>query len=349
MKKKKVVRPMSIDMDDSASVLAVESPLANILKLCEERIAPHFHKADWDALDYQEQHVKRANSVALFGSLAVILAIGELVITEGDSLLNLWFEYFLSFVEIVLVGWLVALILQGLRQYLKQEWLLERYKAERLRLLKFSFILEPAMWDGNKRDEDICTDRLSQQVEEITLSTFTSPECWLAEGQAPYVYQAPTQSLTPEQLDSLLKYFQGKRIRFQKDYFGGAVQRHTRRDRKTRIAAPALFFGSVAFVIAHVAIEVAQGAPFANRFFIFLAAALPALGALFRTVRSANEAARNASRFEANHRALLKLEERIQQASTPADLFRELGFCEQILEADHREWTRLMTEAEWFG
>jgi hypothetical protein len=29
--------------------------------------------------------------------------------------------------------------------------------------------------------------------------------------------------------------------------------------------------------------------------------------------------------------------------------FREMGFCEQVLEADHREWQRLMVEAEWFG
>jgi hypothetical protein len=244
---------------------------------------------------------------------------------------------------------LVCLILQGLRRYLKQEWLLERHKAERLRLLKFNFILEPAMWDGNQADEEICIDRLSQQVEEITLSTFTSPECWLAEGQAPFVRPAPTQALPAEQLDSLRKYFQENRIRFQKDYFGGAAQRHTRRDRQTRIAAPTLFFGSVAFVIAHVAIEVAQGTHFANQLFIFLAAALPALGALFRTVRAANESARNASRFEANHRTLLKIEERVNLASNQTELFRELGFCEQVLEAEHREWTRLMTEAEWFG
>lgn len=35
-------------------------------------------------------------------------------------------------------------------------------------------------------------------------------------------------------------------------------------------------------------------------------------------------------------------------ADGPA-IFRELGFCEQVLESDLPEWMRLMVEAEWFG
>jgi len=30
-------------------------------------------------------------------------------------------------------------------------------------------------------------------------------------------------------------------------------------------------------------------------------------------------------------------------------VYCELGFCEQVLEADLCEWMRLMIEAEWFG
>jgi len=45
----------------------------------------------------------------------------------------------------------------------------------------------------------------------------------------------------------------------------------------------------------------------------------------------------------------LKLSERLREANDPDTVFREIGFCEQTLEADLREWLRLMVEAEWFG
>jgi hypothetical protein len=41
--------------------------------------------------------------------------------------------------------------------------------------------------------------------------------------------------------------------------------------------------------------------------------------------------------------------ERLRGASDSLTVFRDVGFCEQILEPDLREWLRLMVEAEWFG
>ena len=82
---------------------------------------------------------------------------------------------------------------------------------------------------------------------------------------------------------------------------------------------------------------------------MLVAASLPVLGAGFRTLRTAHEYARNASRFEATHDALSALSDRLRKAKDAPTIFRELGFCEQVLEADLREWMRLMVEAEWFG
>jgi hypothetical protein len=80
-----------------------------------------------------------------------------------------------------------------------------------------------------------------------------------------------------------------------------------------------------------------------------VAATLPVCGAGIRAIRGVLEYGRNASRYEATHNVLVKLSERLREAKDAAGVFREIGFCEQILEADLREWLRLMVEAEWFG
>jgi hypothetical protein len=96
---------------------------------------------------------------------------------------------------------------------------------------------------------------------------------------------------------------------------------------------------------------------------VFLAAATPVVGAAFRTVRSANEFSRHEIRYRAKYIGLSlqvkKLNDEAQALEpgaakpVPPDdaqrIFLELWGTEQIMESEHREWLRLMIEAEWFG
>jgi hypothetical protein len=116
-----------------------------------------------------------------------------------------------------------------------------------------------------------------------------------------------------------------------------------------------LFFGSIAFVLVHFCIELVgwRTGGLADvgiaKATLILAATLPVCGAGIRVIRGVLEYGRNASRYESTHNVLLDLSERLREADNPATVFREIGFCEQALEAEHREWVRLLVEAEWFG
>jgi len=66
-------------------------------------------------------------------------------------------------------------------------------------------------------------------------------------------------------------------------------------------------------------------------------------------LRTAYEFARNTSRFRAKYVALERLAERLQRENDPAALWYAMWCCEQMMDAEHREWLRLMIEAEWFG
>jgi hypothetical protein len=80
-----------------------------------------------------------------------------------------------------------------------------------------------------------------------------------------------------------------------------------------------------------------------------LAACLPVLGAGIRTLHTASEGRRNAIRFQAKYYTLEKLREELQGVSDADTAFRLLWQCERLMDNEHREWLRLMIEAEWFG
>jgi SMODS and SLOG-associating 2TM effector domain 1 len=104
-------------------------------------------------------------------------------------------------------------------------------------------------------------------------------------------------------------------------------------------------------VIAHAVLQ--NGALIAKETWLrqmtFLAAGLPAFAAAIRIHRDTREYRRNALRHKATYNALDVLDRRLQAETTPAGIFRTIGFCEQVLEADTREWMRLISESEWFG
>ena len=330
------------DMDDSQDMPAA-GPLRDILQHCQENLLPAYQRADAAALLLQKKYRRRALAVAILGSAAVVLATIELsgLVTAG------W----LALLEAAAALLTVLIVLVGMGAFQKEEWLLERYKAESLRLLKFRFLIE-GVWSASPAEVQHCKDRLCDDVEEISTTTFSGLQGWVAQGTIPGVHLPPpsASALSPGNLEGLIRYYRRKRLHYQMAYLSKAVGRDQKRDRHTRLVGPALFFGSVAFVLAHLAVHFQPGTEGVwGKLLILVAAALPVMGAGFRIYRAANEFARNAARFESVHYTLCGLSERLRGVSDAPAGFRELGFCEQTFESDVREWMRLMVEAEWFG
>jgi hypothetical protein len=133
-------------------------------------------------------------------------------------------------------------------------------------------------------------------------------------------------------------------------------------DRITRYLPPAFFFGSVLAALVHFGSAVA--ADELMRFgyelplvhdettsvvLIGLAITLAVFGSGVRTFRGAHEFSRNTTRFRAKLVALDHLARALRDEPNPVAIHRHLWYSEQILESEHREWLRLMSDAEWFG
>ena len=327
--------------------------LAEALEVCERTVNKVYRAADAEAQHYQRNHHVITVLAATFGTIAVLLAIVQLSSFVRERVfLTVSGEFVAALIA------LVAVIL-GLVASFQRRYLLERHKAERYRLLKFSFLIDPMLYSGCETDAKHQMDRLGQGVVDIAASTHHTLDAWVRQDDLSKI-PADTRA-SHHTLSTLVDYYLAKRLDQQITYFSQAAQ-HIGWERYTR-HLPALFFfisvllafGHFAFAIyergeAHARSSVAssdQG--HVGELLIVLAACFPVLGAGIRTMHTASERRRNAMRFEAKRYALEKLREELQGATDAAMIFRLLWQCERIMEVEHREWLRLMIEAEWFG
>jgi len=339
------------EMYDSPSDMPSGQPLRDALMLCRNTVEVDYHKADASALRHQRYHRLVTVIAAIFGTTAVLLAIVQLSgLFKGAWLLQV------SGIAVALA--LIAVIL-GLVSSQRLNWLLERHRAERYRLLKFRFLIAPALWSGGKEKAKAWTNQFIDEVANIRALNRQALRLWIDEDEVP---QAPTplpHSKTDKNIiRELIEYYQKKRLGVQMDYFARRAFRNVRVHRYTWFLPPLFFFFSVLAALGHFVYNIATSAhdlqanAATSNFivlFVVLAAAFPVIGAGIRSLRTAYEFARNNSRFRAKHVALSRLAERLRQENDPEALFRDLWSCEQILESEHREWLRLMIEGEWFG
>jgi hypothetical protein len=211
---------------------------------------------------------------------------------------------------------------------------------------------------GNHR-----VDQLSQEVVDIAAMTRRALDVWVVRDD---VANIPRESQTADATRSaLVEYYLVKRLNQQITYFAQAG-RNIGWQRYTYHLPALCFFASVLLALTHFALAIyeqggnhnqslaqhmdrPQDHSFVGELLIVLAACLPVLGAGIRTLHTASERRRNAIRFQAKYYTLEKLRQELQQETDADAIFRLLSQCERIMEIEHREWLRLMIEAEWFG
>jgi hypothetical protein len=258
-----------------------------------------------------------------------------------------------------------------------------RHKAERFKFLKFRFLIDPHLWGADPAERERTVQWLKYSADKIAKLTDEELETWAEHGILP---EEPA-SLAGSQADAytlykLVDYYLTKRCRNQLKYFKRKARQFSSRDRYVRALPRLLFFGSIFAALMHFSLdlfetyvrppEAAQAAAATAQAasaisltvaLILVAASLPVIGAGVRTFRSAYQLARNTSRYKAAFEAIKLPAERLERDAQRLyglyaegyttidahDVFRDMWRCEQILEAEHREWLRLMMEAEWFG
>jgi hypothetical protein len=336
------------DMVDTPADQRRWPSVVKLLEPCEAAVGSAFREADLAALQHQKTHRLLAKLAAGFGTIAVLFAIVNMAFP------GLVVGPLLVVVEFIAVGAAATAVVLGLLSSRLPNWLIERYKAERLRLAKFRFIIDPMIWIADQPTRQRHAERLYTDVQQIRtlkakdllreLEKENPPE--------PPPEAAVAQTVSPQGLDELVDYYRVKRLLFQRDFFLRCIADNERLDLLTRYLPPILFFGSVLAVLAHFAYDllpIEKKSEDLSRFCIFLAAALPTLAGGVRTLRTAYEFARNSSRYRAKVVALNRLDDILRDETNSWSKLRELWFCEEILDFEVRECCRLMIESEWFG
>ncbi len=298
-----------------------------------------YERADAAAMRHQRRHRIIVDIVAVTGTLAVVL--GSITLTQPVGFTAVRFS------EAVAAAAAIVAVALGLWAGSQRRWLLERHKAEQLRLIAFRalvrFVGEPG------RDIARWRDAVRDDVAQMQRRSLPELAAWIADETPAEVYQALDENVRSEEaLRAVVAEFARDAIDGQRTYFLRRAQLNERWDTRTRSMTPILFFVSVIAIIPGALFRL-RGAPDVAAVFISIALIAPALAAGIRLFRSAHEFARNGIRFRAKALVLGMLAQRLANETSPPALFRDLQFAERLFEAEHREWLALMLDAEWYG
>ncbi len=226
---------------------------------------------------------------------------------------------------------------------------LELHRAERCRLLKYRFLVDPALWTRRGSESEDRRERFRRDAGEIQTLTADRLADWASRDTVAFAPTLPVGSgIDTHTVHTLVDYYQERRLDPRLDELGRAIGRLPARDGVVRLSS-ALFFAAVALVAAHLFLDL----PFVGLASVprvpraiwsaiaaVVAVVLPALAMALRLFRDESGFASDRARLAGAHHALSELSGRLQKASGAEAIFRELGFCEDVLETHHREWLR---------
>ena len=322
-----------------------------------------FEQADETAARNRHRYEQSAALSAFGGTVAIILAILQLAFHH--QLVDAWQEgrrvpaLSLLLLEIVAVAFTFFSVARSLVLYRQEGWLLWRYKAERLRLLFYRLLTSPDYWTGREPAGGDFSQWIGREVSEIEVLTRVELQALARSAPVPEQPEpAACEGADAAELEGLVNFYRSSRLSAQMAYFQARAQESPLSWDNPRLL-PFFFFSSVAAVLVHFGFEIASflakspqsGAVFRSIsvFFLLLAAVLPAVWAGIKTWRSAHEFTRNAARAAASLGVLKRYSERLGKEKDPSRIFATLDLCETFLDAEQREWLRLMLEADWYG
>ncbi|MCX6901618.1 MAG: hypothetical protein NT105_23305 [Verrucomicrobia bacterium] len=336
----------SDDMCEADNLLPINPDVRAWVAAINDRLRPSYREADARAGKQQRWHRRAATVAAAAGTLAVVFAIVQLAhLIPG--VLPLWTEV----VATVLTS--VAVVL-GIMLSFHEQWHLERHKAERLRLLKFRTLTVPDNWRHAVSPTTLTCEAQAQALENLKPGDVKQ---WLQQQPVedpPEVSAASTFQAGP--VREMVDYYRRTRLGCQINYFAKSAERF-QRSNLILVSLPSwMFFGSLVAALSHFVLDllgVAHGTASVSLALVFGSATLPILAAGLRTYRSTREPNRNAVRYRAIHTALLHLYRALEtETASPSPnyrrIFHDLWWSETLLEFEHREWLRLMTNTDWY-
>jgi hypothetical protein len=288
-------------------------------------------------------------------------------------------EIVTALVTLVAVGY-------GRSQRYNVNWLRLRHRAELCRLLRYEFLIQPSLWGGSGSPENWIRTRIGQ-IEQLTNNA--DLEKALNEPSPAGPYEPPDSRMSRESLQALAEYYLAKRLSPQKEYFANRAQRNEIKDQMRNYlpffffgsilaVAPKLAFNAggfhrvaFGFVLAAILLPVlAAGirtylAAFEfsrnkSRFYAAHKALSETEKSLLQntfavvTAEPAGQMRHESVLIGSNFGQVIVMADNSAMDANSANanaypVLRDLAWCEHLLNAEHREWLRLMYDAEWFG
>jgi hypothetical protein len=367
------------DMDDSHEIAALERKihenpklrlLADVLKKLQKAIFPEFQKADKNAQNYRQEYQRISAGAVCYGAAAVFIGILEFAVPESWRFCEVLLEGAESIAAVICLYF----IWKGVRGKPKENWLLARFQAENLRLLKFRTLTDPGLWCGESESLDGCSPATLEHVWQKVnakirnLMELDSDEVngQAAEGVNPEFVELQYPGSCYEPLREFIRYYCAKRLDAQMKYLTHKRDEDEEQGRLWRLRTGILFFGSFMFVLVHLllsyiniyagrqetikalhdlparashvwnnfskpafvthGIQALNGLPIFEhvwfaRFFLVMAALLPAVVAGVRSYRASREYERNALRHGATLHSLQKLNDEMVKAEALVEQF----------------------------
>ncbi len=373
------------DMDDSFEISfcreKVEAghrrfvPLFTALTIARELIFPHFRTADEEAQRHRKEYQHVSQGAVSMGLIAVMLGLCEILCPPT-------FKLYLEVPEFVVALICVIYIFRGTYAKPKENWLLARYQAENLRLLKFRTLLDPRLWCEDTEQFDQVGETPSDHVRNEVLAAVRSLKGLVyedvaeraAQGVIPDVSETHGPDFSHEALQEIIHYYCEKRLKTQMDYLAYNSGIEEQDGSMPHLWMSIIFFVGFGFILIHLGLDLGHfllvnwdllrhlnllGAlneakagevhTVITEVLVAVAVLCPAVVAGLKTFRASREFERNALRHRATLHSLEGLNQKMSEARNLARKFRIARTCELILEFDSSEFMRLLREVEWYG
>lgn len=256
----------------------------------------------------------------------------------------------LELVKGLAAGLAVLLVGVGWSRKLHERWLLARHRAERLRPLRYQLLVDSRAWSSDASRTSAVEREFRESFSRIRRMGPLQMEDWAS---ASWQFLAPDDPEVPdggvEGWFEAVDHYRMRRLGPQLAYFRAAARRSERWGEFTEAFILTSFFGGVLLELGAVGAAALGAGEHAARWLLFLGLLLPVLAAAARIVRSAFEFGRNEDRCRAAAASLERCHGQLDATRDGALTRRFLWAAEQVLEAEHREWLRLMIKAPWFG
>lgn len=314
------------------------------LKLIEEAVAPAFRETDHLAIKFRRQYRYLSVLSVLLGAIAIGLAILQLT-----DLLHPADPRILPLAELAAGIATGAVALYSYVRGFREAWLLNRFMAEQLRLLKYSAVISRRTYCGEPFSEDE-VNNLRLRVKEIQRFSLEALREWIGHSSIPADERA-WKDVNDAIVHEVVVFYRTSRLHGQMVHLATRAMADSHHNTRTETLGLLFFWSSIVCVIAHVVLQLGAGdvKEEAAKSLVAAAAVLPAFAAAVRTYRNGREFARNVSRYETTKSVLERMSHALQAPKGSLEAIREVAFCEYVLEMESREFMRLMMYAEWFG